>query len=353
MAIEAGGCYAEYVAVHERQLLAIPASVATEDGAAIPEVFLTAWDALVAAGRADQRAVGARARRGVGRRHRGDPDGQGDRRAHRRHLLGGQGQRVPRRSAPTSCSSAHRTTGRPTPGRGARRVRHDPRRHRRRRGQPQPAGCRARGTIVQVGLMGGGSTNVNVGLLLGQAGRTGSARRCAAGRSRRRSPWCGASLRRCCRCSTRGLLHPVIHGRYPLGRIAEAHVELAANATVGKILESTVRPATRDRDPAGVVARRPVRRGWGDLLGLGRAGLVRRPDLQGVLPEVASQSIDHCRQVSSVTSVASVASCQSPSSTRTSTLATPRCWAQATPAIFIGPRRSAGPSGARRSATRS
>src|SRR6478609_2203086 len=50
MAIEAGGCYAEYVCVHERQLLAVPTSVAVEDAAAIPEVFLTAWDALVVQG---------------------------------------------------------------------------------------------------------------------------------------------------------------------------------------------------------------------------------------------------------------------------------------------------------------
>ena len=33
-----------------------------------------------------------------------------------------------------------------------------------------------------------------------------------------------------------GALRPVIHGRYPLERIADAHEELASNATVGKVL---------------------------------------------------------------------------------------------------------------------
>ena len=50
MAIDAGGGYAEKIAIHERQLLAVPATVAVEDAAAIPEVFLTAWDALVLQG---------------------------------------------------------------------------------------------------------------------------------------------------------------------------------------------------------------------------------------------------------------------------------------------------------------
>ena len=50
MGIEAGGCYAELVVTHCRQALPVPPSVATADAAAIPEVFLTAWDALVVQG---------------------------------------------------------------------------------------------------------------------------------------------------------------------------------------------------------------------------------------------------------------------------------------------------------------
>lgn len=50
MAIVSGGGYAEKVVVHERQLMPVPGSVGLPDAAAIPEVFLTAWDALVVQG---------------------------------------------------------------------------------------------------------------------------------------------------------------------------------------------------------------------------------------------------------------------------------------------------------------
>ena len=50
MGIVSGGAYAELVAVHERQLVAVPPSVGLPDAAAIPEVFMTAWDALVVQG---------------------------------------------------------------------------------------------------------------------------------------------------------------------------------------------------------------------------------------------------------------------------------------------------------------
>ena len=50
MGIVGGGAYAERIAVHERQLLAVPASVSLADAAAIPEVWITAFDALVAQG---------------------------------------------------------------------------------------------------------------------------------------------------------------------------------------------------------------------------------------------------------------------------------------------------------------
>lgn len=50
MGIVGGGAYAERIAVHERQLVAVPQAVGVADAAAIPEVFLTAWDALVLQG---------------------------------------------------------------------------------------------------------------------------------------------------------------------------------------------------------------------------------------------------------------------------------------------------------------
>jgi putative PIG3 family NAD(P)H quinone oxidoreductase len=50
MAIVGGGAYAEQIAVHERQLMRVPRSVPLGDAAAIPEVWITAFDALVVQG---------------------------------------------------------------------------------------------------------------------------------------------------------------------------------------------------------------------------------------------------------------------------------------------------------------
>jgi putative PIG3 family NAD(P)H quinone oxidoreductase len=46
MGIVAGGGMATHVVVHERELVRVPARLALEDAAAIPEVFMTAYDAL-------------------------------------------------------------------------------------------------------------------------------------------------------------------------------------------------------------------------------------------------------------------------------------------------------------------
>ena len=50
MGIVSGGAYAEEIVLHERQALAVPYGISVNDAAAIPEVFITAWDALVVQG---------------------------------------------------------------------------------------------------------------------------------------------------------------------------------------------------------------------------------------------------------------------------------------------------------------
>ncbi|MCX6536455.1 MAG: NAD(P)H-quinone oxidoreductase [Actinobacteria bacterium] len=50
MGIVSGGGYAEYLVVHENQAMRVPTKVSFEDAGAIPEVFITAWDALVCQG---------------------------------------------------------------------------------------------------------------------------------------------------------------------------------------------------------------------------------------------------------------------------------------------------------------
>ena len=51
MGLVGGGAQAELLTVHEDEALPIPASLSYEEAAAIPEVFLTAYDALVTRGR--------------------------------------------------------------------------------------------------------------------------------------------------------------------------------------------------------------------------------------------------------------------------------------------------------------
>ncbi len=52
MGLVGGGGQAEYVVVRQQEALAIPSGMSYPDAAAIPEVFLTAWDAMTRQGRA-------------------------------------------------------------------------------------------------------------------------------------------------------------------------------------------------------------------------------------------------------------------------------------------------------------
>jgi NADPH:quinone reductase-like Zn-dependent oxidoreductase len=97
------------------------------------------------------------------------------------------------------------------------------------------AAVRREGTVVQVGLMGGGRTPVNLGLLL-----------------TRRVTWIGTTLRArpleqkiavCQRFIAEvlplfdtGALRPVIDSRYRLEDVADAHRHMEANANIGKII---------------------------------------------------------------------------------------------------------------------
>ena len=50
MGIVSGGGYGEYLVVHEQQAMRVPSKVIFDDAGSIPEVFITAWDALVCQG---------------------------------------------------------------------------------------------------------------------------------------------------------------------------------------------------------------------------------------------------------------------------------------------------------------
>jgi putative PIG3 family NAD(P)H quinone oxidoreductase len=235
MGIEAGGCYAERVVTHGRQAMPIPESIPTSDASAIAEVFLTAWDALVVQGGLTSgrwalvhagasgvgtaaiqlaKAIGARivvtcsagkieACRALGADavlERSPAD-----------WLDALGEIVP-----DGVDTVLDVVGGDEADRNLRAVRTD-------------------GTIVQVGLMGGATAPVNMGLLL-----------------TKRITWIGTTLRsrpleRKLALTQRfiaevlplfgsGTLRPVIDSRFGIDRIAEAHSYMESNANVGKIV---------------------------------------------------------------------------------------------------------------------
>ena len=235
MAIEAGGAYAELIATHERQLLAVPTNILLADAAAIPEVFLTAWDALVLQGglTSGRWALVHAGASGVGTAAIQIAKAIGARLAvtcssAKADVCRGLGADVVLERSPHDWLTDANTS---VPGGfdvvldviGGDEV------------ERNLKAVALRGTIVQVGLMGGGQTSVNVGLLLAK-----------------RAHWVGTTLR------TRpleekvsvtrrfaaevlplfesGRLVPVIDSRFPFDRIADAHRHMEANANAGKIL---------------------------------------------------------------------------------------------------------------------
>jgi putative PIG3 family NAD(P)H quinone oxidoreductase len=235
MGIEAGGCYAEKVATHARQALPVPTAVSSADAAAIPEVFLTAWDALVVQGglTSGRWALVHAGASGVGTAAIQIAKAIGARiavtcSAGKAQACRDLGADIVLERSPADWLGELRAA---IPGGvdvvldviGGDEV------------DRNLQACRMDGTIIQVGLMGGGSASVNVGLILGK-----------------RITWIGTTLRarpleRKLALSQRfidevlplfeaGQLRPVIDSRYPFDEIADAHRHIEANANIGKIL---------------------------------------------------------------------------------------------------------------------
>ena len=235
MGIEAGGGYAEQIATHERQLLAVPTSIDLVDAAAIPEVFLTAWDALVVQGglTSGRWALVHAGASGVGTASIQIAKAIGARiavtcsagKAAACTDLGADlvVERSPhdwladvRGSVPQGFDVVLDVIGGEEVDRNLQAV-------------------AMKGTIVQVGLMGGGSTMVNVGLLLAK-----------------RATWVGTTLRarpleekvavtrrfaaEVLPLFDSGALRPVIDSVHAFDDIAAAQELMAANANTGKIV---------------------------------------------------------------------------------------------------------------------
>jgi putative PIG3 family NAD(P)H quinone oxidoreductase len=236
MAIVGGGAYAQRIAVHERQLMAVPAGVAVVDAAALPEVGITAHDALVVQGglRSGGWALVHAGGSGVGSMAVQIVAAMGARCV--ATASGGKVAAVRELGAEVVVDyRAHdfvEATVEATEGRGVdvvldvvggdylmRNV----------------AALAVGGTIVQVGVMGGGATEINLGALLPKRARLVG----TVLRARPLEEKVAASRRFAAEvvpAIEAGRIRPVIDRRFPLDAIADAHRYLETNANVGKVL---------------------------------------------------------------------------------------------------------------------
>jgi putative PIG3 family NAD(P)H quinone oxidoreductase len=240
MGIEAGGCYAEQLVTHHRLALPVPPGLHLADAAAVPEVFITAWDALVVQGglTSGRWALIHAGASGVG-------------------TAGIQIAKAVGAFVAVTCSAGKMAACREL---GADLVLE-------RSPSDWPAALQAglagrgvtagvdtvldvvggaeadrnlrmarpKGTIVQVGLMGGAATEVNLGLLLAKRVRwVGTVLR-----SRPLEEKAAISRRfadEVLPLFSAGALRPVVDRRFALDDVADAHRHMEADANVGKIL---------------------------------------------------------------------------------------------------------------------
>jgi putative PIG3 family NAD(P)H quinone oxidoreductase len=235
MGIEAGGAYAEFIATHERQVMRVPAVVGVADGAAIPEVFLTAWDALVLqggltsgrwalvhAGASGVGTAGVQIAKSIGARIAVTCS------AGKMELCRSLGADLVLERSPADWLTAALTA---VPEGfdtildviGGEEI------------ERNLQAVAMKGRIIQVGMMGGSTVPVNASALMG-----------------RRASWIGTMLRarpieekialtrrfaaEMLPLFDSGQLKPVIDSRFPFDKIADAHRHMAANANAGKIM---------------------------------------------------------------------------------------------------------------------
>ena len=235
MGIESGRCYADLVTTPERQALPVPVNIELENAGALPEVFLTAWDALVLqggltsgrwalvhAGASGVGTAGIQIAKAIGARiavtcSTGKMDACRE--------LGADLvlERSPsdwaaelRKLVPGGVDVVLDVVG----GEEANR---------------NLAVVSTQGTIVQVGLMGGAKTELNLGLLLVKRAKL------IGTTLRARPPEQKAALSQRFRAEMiplfeSGSLRPVVDSRFAIGDVADAHRRMEANANTGKIM---------------------------------------------------------------------------------------------------------------------
>ncbi|MCU1497731.1 MAG: Quinone oxidoreductase [Acidimicrobiales bacterium] len=236
MGIVSGGSYAERIAVNQRQLLSVPAGVSVADAAAIPEVGITAHDALVVQGglRMGGWALVHAGASGVG--------------SMAVQIVKAMGARVVATTSAGKVSAVQAlgadvvvdhgfedfvaAVSEATGGRGVDTVLdviggdYLPR---------NLASIRVGGTIVQVGVMGGGRTTLDLGSMLPKrAHLIGTVLRARPLEEKiLATQRFGAEVLPAIEA---GRIRPVIDRRYTLAEIAAAHAYLETNASIGKVL---------------------------------------------------------------------------------------------------------------------
>ncbi len=236
MGIVGGGAYAEKLTVHERQTMPVPASVGIDDASAIPEVWITAFDALVVqagltSGRTALVHAGAS---GVGTAAIQIARAIGARIA----VTASAGKVDACRALGADLAIDYTTedfveaVGELTGGEGADVILDVVGGDYLARNLACVRTC---GTIIQVGVMGAGNPEIDLGRLLrGRIRLIGTVLRARPLEEKI------AITRRFAEevlpLFDRGVLEPVIDRRFQLDQIAAAHEHMAANANVGKIL---------------------------------------------------------------------------------------------------------------------
>jgi len=235
MGIEAGACNATMVVTHERMALPVPECVSDDEMAALPEVFITAWDALCSQGglTAGRWALVHAGGSGVGTAAIQIASAIGariavtcsTRKASACTALGADLvlERSPadwlgalQAAVPDGVDVVLDVLGGEESDRNLRAV-------------------RAQGTIMQVGLMSGATATVSPGLILAK-----------------RITWIGTTLRNrpieqkiaavqgfaaeMLPLIASGALRPVVDTTFALDDIADAHRHMEADANIGKII---------------------------------------------------------------------------------------------------------------------
>ncbi len=240
MAITSGGAMARRITVHERELMPVPAGMSLADAAAIPEVFLTAWDAMFrqAGLRAGETVLIHAVASGVGtaavllaRAAGARPLGTSRQPAKLEAVrpLGLEpDDAIAVADPPAFAPAVAARTG----GRGAEVVLDTI-------GasyfEENLRAVAARGRVVLLGTLGGGSGKAPIAMMLGKRitviGSVLRARpleeKCALAR---------AAATELMPMFERGLLRPVIDRTFPARELASAHARMEADQNVGKIV---------------------------------------------------------------------------------------------------------------------